>query len=120
SPFTVAAGVSDPGGIAVGDFNGDNYPDLAVGGEKDGVGVLLNCGNCGGFSAPVKYATFGGNLTSWSFVSGASVAAGDINGDGTLDLAYADYNLNQLVIFVGTGSGTFQAGVAVATGPAPT
>src|SRR5260370_34465292 len=64
-----------PHSFAVGDFNGDGVPDLAV--ANDGLVVLL--GNGGGtFQAPLSLG-----------LDGFAVAGGDFNGDGRLDLAVA-------------------------------
>ncbi len=66
---------------ALGDFNGDGKPDLAVPNYGSGtVGVLLNQGS-GTFAAPVTYAVG---------KDADSVAVADFNGDGRLDLAVHD------------------------------
>ena len=48
-----------------------------------------------------------------------SVAVGDFNRDGKLDLAVADYATNTVSVLLGNGDGTFQAHVAYATGRWP-
>src|SRR5207248_6367547 len=82
-PNTFFAGVY-PHDVAVGDFNGDGKPDLAVaagiGGNGSGVEVLLN--NSGGsFSEATLYPAED---------SPSQTAARQFNGDGKLDLAVAD------------------------------
>src|SRR5207245_1815476 len=71
--------------MAVGDFNGDGHLDRAVVGyDNDGHGTLvvfLGKGD-GTFQDARCYAA--------GFVGAVSVATGDFNGDGKLDLAVAD------------------------------
>jgi hypothetical protein len=56
--------------------------------------------NAQGFAAPSKYLTGGVGTTS--------VAAGDFNGDGNLDLIAANQNSYDLGLLLGNGDGTFQ------------
>jgi hypothetical protein len=48
-----------------------------------------------------------------------SVATGDLNGDGHLDLAVAVTNRNAISVLLGNGDGTFQPGVYQPTGTVP-
>src|SRR5437588_4328139 len=48
-----------------------------------------------------------------------SVAVGDFNGDGKLDVAVADYNTSAVSALLGNGDGTFQVQVEYATGTFP-
>ena len=70
-----------PAGVAVGDFNGDQKPDLSVAnyGAENGttVSVLLGNGN-GTFAAKVDYITG---------TAPGDIAIGDFNGDQKPDLA---------------------------------
>ncbi len=100
---------STPSSVAVGDFNADGKPDLAVVNQgSNTVSVLLNNIN-GTFLAKVDYATSG---------SAAAVAVGDFNGDGKPDLAVASLN-NVVNVLINNGTGTFAAKVDYATGGAP-
>jgi FG-GAP-like repeat len=109
------SGPGSRGGIAVGDFNGDGSPDLAVAdfnyaGPYSFVGVLMNRGD-GTFSAP--------QLVPVNFPAARSVTVGDFNGDGNADLAVADgLGVNGMLdqnypagvnILLGNGDGTFRA-----------
>ncbi len=89
-----------PFAIAVGDFNHDGTPDLAIaaGGDyKDDVAVLLGHGD-GTFGPPALYlAGVGGN----------SIAAADLDNDGNLDLVVASQS-GYIAILMGKGDGTFQ------------
>jgi hypothetical protein len=71
-----------PSSVAVGDFNRDGVPDLAVANSNDNtVSVLLGNGDSGGtFQAATSYPA--GPFPS-------AVAVGDFNGDGAPDLAVA-------------------------------
>lgn len=87
-----------PHDVAVGDFNGDGSPDLAViDSSRVGVEVRLNNGD-GTFAAPVYYMVED---------SPARVVTGDFNQDGNLDLAVTDFASNKIDVLLGTGSGTF-------------
>ncbi len=90
---------SDSISVAVGDFNGDGKPDLAVANEGSAtVSVLLNLGD-GGFAPQVAWATGPDPY---------SVAVGDFNGDGHPDLAVARYD-NAVVVLLNDGGGSFGA-----------
>ncbi|WP_353072051.1 FG-GAP-like repeat-containing protein [Tunturiibacter gelidoferens] len=96
--------------MAVGDFNGDGQPDLAVTNSgANGVNVFLN--RDGGLSAMPAIPATGGSPTS--------IAAADFNGDGKLDLAVANSGSNNVTILLGNGDGTFTAAASPATGTAP-
>jgi len=72
-----------PTSVAVGDLNGDGYPDLIVSFINSGtIGVYLNNGT-GAFRDPVGFETDG-----WV----SSLAVGDVNSDGKLDVVAANAN----------------------------
>ena len=112
--------------LAIGDFNGDGKPDLAVlisqagAGLSDSVLTLLGNGD-GTFTAGDTYP-----VGPWA----QSVAVGDFNGDGKLDLIVADAGTNgshhqdgNISLLAGKGDGTFAAPlvmgirIAINTGP---
>jgi hypothetical protein len=95
--------------VAVGDFNGDGKPDLAVPSVDGGVGVMLGNGD-GTFQAPVIYAAGSDPY---------SIAVGDFNGDGKADIAVANLSSNTVGLFLGNGDGTFQAQESIAVPNAP-
>src|SRR5439155_14561622 len=107
------AGIN-PNSVAVGDFNGDGIPDLAVANFgtypdfRGTVSILLGKGD-GTCRAAQNFAVGLGAI---------SLAVGDLNGDGHPDLAVANAgNPNDLAVadtgsvsvFLGKGDGTFQA-----------
>jgi len=77
------------------------------------VSIFLNTSN-GTFSDPVVYES-GGNVPT-------SIATGDFNGDGKLDIAVLQYdsssNQNLVGILLGNGDGTFQPVITTPTGSA--
>jgi FG-GAP-like repeat/Bacterial Ig-like domain (group 3)/FG-GAP repeat len=121
--------------VAVADVNGDGKLDLLVANEcatningdcsvfnqngPGAVGVLLGNGD-GTFQAPVSYDS-SGYLTK-------SIAVGDVNGDGKLDLILANlclsgtdcppYNLDPggVSVLLGNGDGTFQPAAGYSSG----
>jgi len=96
--------------MAVGDFNGDGQPDVAViNSGANGVNVFLNKGGCPSAVSTIPVTDAGPT----------SIAAADFNGDGKLDLAVANSGSNNVTILLGNGDGTFTAAASPATGAAP-
>jgi hypothetical protein len=102
--------IPGPSGLAVGDFNGDGIPDLAVSDSaNDTLNILIGDGK-GAFTL-VSSIQF--------FAPSNSIAVGDFNHDGRLDIVTADYMAGWASVFIGNGDGTFQAPVnyTVQSGP---
>ena len=101
---------SFPRSVAVGDFNLDGKPDLAVANsDSDNVSVLLGNG-LGGFAAATNFG-----VGSQPF----SVAVGDFNLDGKPDLAVANLDSNNVSVLLGNGLGGFAAATNFGAGGAP-
>ncbi len=99
-----------PNSVAVGDFNGDGVPDLAVANQgSNNVSVLLGNGD-GSFQGAPNFRA--GDRPQ-------SVAVGDFNGDGMLDLAVTDVISNNVSVLLGNGDGTFRTAVNYGAGSGP-
>jgi FG-GAP-like repeat/Abnormal spindle-like microcephaly-assoc'd, ASPM-SPD-2-Hydin/FG-GAP repeat len=131
--FTVAANTADslafylasspatasvPAAVAVGDFNGDGKLDLAVANE---CGSGPSCDSSGTVSILLGNGTGNFTLASSPAVGEhpVSVAVGDFNGDGKLDLAVANNGSNTVSILLGDGNGNFTLASSVDTGNNP-
>ena len=94
--FAVGAGI--PTAVALGELNGDGVPDLVVLNQGSAsVSVLLNTTPAGAFTASFSAPTAFSVGTNPS-----SVALGDFNGDGHLDLAVANGGSNSVSVLLNT------------------
>jgi hypothetical protein len=100
---------------AVGDVNGDGFGDLVIGdyifddGQPGAGKVFLHLGSASGVSTSSAWSQSSGQLNA---EFGSSVAGGDFNGDGYVDLAIGarsydngQTNEGRVSIYVGSASG---------------
>ncbi len=110
----IASGGFSPRAIAIADFNGDNFMDLAVTRCAEAactttasVAVMFGNGN-GTFQTPLVYSAGG--------INPYSIAAGNFNGDTRPDLAVANYGSNNIGVLLNNGAGAFIAPVTYSSG----
>jgi len=101
-------GGKNPVSIAVGDFNGDGRPDLAVGDAGDGGSISILLGNGDGTFERAESVGLEG--------AAFSLAVGDFDGDLRTDLVVLQVPSSaKLTVFFGNGDGTFARGSDVLT-----
>ena len=109
-----------PFAVAIGDVNGDRYPDLAIAHRKGGVDpnldwltVLIGKGDCSFAPSPESPLKPGESPTA--------VAIGDFDGDGIGDIATANMGSDNVTLFLGSRSGLTSAkGSPFSVGKGPT
>ena len=98
-------GVSGTQPLAIGDFNGDGIPDVALAQQfPPRVVILLGRGDF----------TFQTGVTLNTATIPEMLAAGDFNGDGNLDLLVMEQGT--LSLYLGAGDGNFRPPVGIVTG----
>jgi uncharacterized protein (TIGR03437 family) len=113
SPFAVGA---SPIAIAVGDFNLDGIPDLAVANQAAAsLSVLIGNGS-GGFAAATGSPFPVPGRVGGPASEPIGLVVGDLNGDGFPDVAVANYGPSCVTVLMGNGKGGFTAAVG---GPFP-
>src|SRR5262245_33634625 len=99
SPFRAG---HDPNDIAVGDLNRDGKLDLAFANHEEKYLTLLLGDGRGGFT-PASHSPFAVEVMPHTH----GVAAGDLNGDGNLDLVTDSWGADQVEVLFGDGKGAF-------------
>ncbi|MBD1815051.1 DUF4347 domain-containing protein, partial [Microcoleus sp. FACHB-DQ6] len=111
---------TEPRSVSIGDFNGDNLPDLAVANTSSNTASILLNTTATGAATP----TFAPQVTFPTGNRPFSVSIGDINGDNLPDLAVANFNENSASILLnttatGAATPTFAPQVPFPTGASP-
>ncbi|WP_088890922.1 FG-GAP-like repeat-containing protein [Leptolyngbya ohadii] len=109
NPTPFGAGV-DPYALTVGDFNNDGKLDIATANFGSNNASLLLGNGTGGFETARTIALTAGSIQPYS------IANGDMNGDGKLDLIVANSGSNTVNVLLGDGIGGFTAAAPLATG----
>jgi hypothetical protein len=103
APVSYDVGTTGPQAVVSADFDGDGLPDLAAvqysESNVDNSAVKVLLGNADGTFRPALHSPTGKYPQSLAF--------GDFDGDGNLDLATA--NASDVSVLRGNGDGTFQA-----------
>ena len=101
-------GPSRPVSIALGDLNNDTWLDVVLANNgTHSISVLLGNGR-GTFDRQMMYPTGYDSFPS-------AVAIADLNNDGRLDVAVANYGTDNICIFLGHGNGTLTLGSSLST-----
>ena len=100
SPAQVNDGLTAAGNVAIGDFNGDGRPDVAITGVSSVAVIFAN--PSGGFQPPVILTT------SYNVSTYLPIALGDLNQDGHLDILVTN-EFGQFQFFAGDGREHFIA-----------
>ena len=98
---------TDPWAVAIGEFTGDGFVDIAAASRvADSVSVLAGDGS-GRFADPVHHPV--GDTPM-------SIGTADLNGDSHLDLVTANADSDDLSVLLADGAGSFDAAISVPSG----
>jgi uncharacterized protein (TIGR03437 family) len=107
SPFPAQGG--NPAAVAVADFNGDGFPDIAIADSTTNTVTILLGNGTGGFTADASPANPTVPLTFPVGTTPVAIVAADFNNDSKIDLAVANSGSNNVTVLLGDGTGNFSA-----------
>lgn len=99
------APIGDPIDLAAADLDGDGDLDLAVANTSGGIVSVLRNNGSGSFLTPLQ-------LPTSTLASLVNVKAGDMDGDGDVDLVAGGASSNQIYVLLNSGAGTFAPAAA--------
>ena len=108
-PDPLYPGAVNPIAVAVADFNGDQALDFAMLGGGD---VVIFLADGQGDFQPLPQRI---NLADYP----SAMVTTDFDRDGNADLVITDYPDQQVIIYLGSGDGTFVQGTSYSTGQGP-
>lgn len=94
----------------------DSAVRIQVGYGED---AMLNIDFAPQVATVVGDGTFGERTDSATSTSPSSLAFGDFNGDGVVDMATGDWNTTSVSVMLGNGNGTFKARTSFSAGANP-
>ena len=98
-----------PRSVALGDFNNDTWLDMVVVNQVvNNIAIYLGK-NDGLFSSPIKYSTGIGSAP-------CMVSVGDFDNDYGPDIAVANFDTNNILLFIGFNNGSFASQTELLTG----
>ena len=113
-------GLANNHAIALGDFNGDGRPDIAIVGDDtsmtNNLVILMNNGD-GTFAAPVDYTLPHTHMAAITTFNSLQLVLGiPVN---VTNLAIVNQDGNSVTAMLNNGDGTFRTGASYAVGAAP-
>ncbi len=90
----------NPWMICASDFNGDGFADVASANSQGNKTAIIFGDGQGGLAAPV-------NLSANDHIFPLAIDAGDLDGDGDVDIVTSSYDSNNYSVFENNGSGAF-------------